>query len=352
MKKPGNLIVVVMAVAVIAAAALIALRPAQKAAAIVRNQIEGNLFAASVLNDNEMLAAGELGKVYLSNDSGKTWSEVQAPTKFALMDSSFPDERNGWVVGQTGVIIHTTDGGRTWVKQISGAESTLLGIHSLDSMNACVVGADSTVLVTADGGATWKKAAQPGAEKPATGQAPEQGFNLYGVRMIDTATICVAGYMGRVFLSKDAGQTWSEIKSPLYDAQTQVGRTIFSLGGGSGSMIASGLDTAMAFSKDGGLTWNEVNPGISEPEIFGIDIEENTAIAAGSAGAVLVSSDSGMTWTRLETPEKVARAWLADADLKKTASGVKGLIAGQYGIVGIYENGKLSWQIPHIPEVQ
>jgi photosystem II stability/assembly factor-like uncharacterized protein len=244
------------------------------------------------------------------------------------------------------------DGGKTWAAQPTGVESTLLGFNALDALHACAVGADSTVVVTADGGLTWTKAAQPGAEPQKEGQPQASGFNIFGVKMFDLNTICVAGYMGRIFLSEDAGKSWSEMKSPLYDTENQVGRTIFTLSGSADTMIAAGLDTALILSKDNAGTWAETVAGIKEPEIFGIDLEDQTGLAAGSAGAVLVSGDAGITWKKLDVPEKVGRAWLSDADLKKNASGVKGLVVGQYGIIGIYDNGNVFWQIPVIPEVQ
>ncbi len=352
MKKAGNIIIVLIAVAITVSIAVILSRPHQKEAAIERNQIETNLFAGAMLTETDLLVVGDLGKTYLSSDSGKTWHEVQTPTRFALLDVSFNDDKTGWAAGQAGVILHTADGGKTWTAQKSGVEISLLGIHSLDTLHACAVGAESTVIITEDGGETWAQMAQPGAEPVKAGQSPAPGFNLFGVKMIDANTICVAGYMGRIFLTKDAGKTWAEIKSPLYDTESQVGRTIFTLGGNTGNIAVAGLDTAIILSADNALTWTEIDPGMKEPEIFGIDLEENTGLAAGSAGTVLVSADEGSTWKRLDAPEMVGRAWLSDADLKKTASGIKGLIVGQYGIIGIYENGKVLWQIPAFPEVQ
>ncbi len=352
MKKAGNIIIVLIAVAVAVSVGVFLARPDQKGAAIVKNPIDSNLFAGAVLTEADLLVVGDLGKTYLSGDSGKTWHEVQTPTRFALLDVSFNDDKTGWAAGQAGVILHTADGGKTWTTQKSGVEISLLGIHSLDTLHACAVGADSTVIVTEDGGATWVQAARPGAEPVREGESPAAGFNLFGVKMIDANTICVAGYMGRIFLTKDSGKTWEEIKSPLYDTESQVGRTIFTLGGNAGNIAVAGLDTAIVLSGDNALTWAEIDPGIKEPEIFGIDLEENTGLAAGSAGTVLVSADEGSTWKRLDAPEMVGRAWLSDADLKKTASGIKGLIVGQYGIIGIFENGNVLWQIPAFPEVQ
>ena len=353
MKKAGNIIIVLMAVAVVAATAVILSRPDQKAAVIVKNQIESNLFAGAVLSEADLLVVGDLGKAYLSADRGKNWHEVQTPTRFALLDVSLNDDKSGWAAGQAGIILHTADGGKTWLAQKSGVEVSLLGIHSLDTFHACAVGADSTVIVTEDGGATWVKASRPGEEPAGQGQSPAAGFNLFGVKMIDANTICVAGYMGRIFLTRDAGKTWAEMKSPLYDAVNQVGRTIFTLSGGEGGVIAAaGVDMAILLSKDDAMTWAETDAGIHEPEIFGIDLEGQAGLAAGSAGTVLVSSDSGTTWKKMDIPEMLKRAWLSDVDLKNTPSGIKGLIVGQYGIIGIYENGNVSWQIPTIPEVQ
>jgi len=353
MKKAGNILIVLIAVAVAVSIAVFLARPHQKTAVIVKNQIESNLFAGAVLTETDMLVVGDLGKAYLSADAGKTWHEIQPPTRAALLDLSMSDDKCGWAAGQSGVILHTTDGGKTWTAQRSGVEVSLLGIHALDALNACATGADSTVIITQDGGTTWIKASRPGEEPAKEGQPTAAGFNLFGDKMIDANTICVAGYMGRIFLTKDAGKSWAEIKSPLYDAENQVGRTIFTLAGGAGGgLAAAGVDMAILLSEDNALTWAETDTVVHEPEIFGIDLAGRTGLAVGSAGTVIVSSDAGATWKKIGIPEILKRAWLSGVDLRRTPSGTKGLITGQYGITGVYENGNISWQIPVIPEVQ
>lgn len=57
------------------------------------------------------------GKIFFTNDTGKTWTQQISGTKQWLYSVEFIDSLSGWVSGDSGTILHTTDGGKLWTRQ-------------------------------------------------------------------------------------------------------------------------------------------------------------------------------------------------------------------------------------------
>jgi photosystem II stability/assembly factor-like uncharacterized protein len=300
--------------------------------------IDVNLFATAVLPGGVSILVGDRGKIFLSDDGARTWRTVDSGTEKALVTVCFPEDRNGWVAGQSGVILHSTDAGKTWEPQSSGVDAYLLDIDFIDPQHGFAVGADSTVVMTTDGGRTWERSPL------ASSIDLEEEFNLFAVTMLNTGEACTAGDGGRIFRTEDAGNSWVESKSPLYDEETMEGRILYSIAHDAGVLYAVGIDGALVISRDGGRTWVERETGFAGPELYSIDVVDGLGVAAGSGGHVLQTSDGGLTWHEVEVPERVTCFWLSGVALRKTPSGdVHGLIVGQEGTFGHLENGVFSW---------
>jgi photosystem II stability/assembly factor-like uncharacterized protein len=311
-----------------------------------------NLFAAAVISEARSIVVGDRGRIFLSTDGAKTWKAVPSNTGQPLVSVCFPDDHHGWITGQGGVILHSADGGKTWEVQSSGVDTYLMAVEFIDSTNGCAVGTDSTVLMTSDGGKTWKKAPfKAAAPDVKDDSGPIEEFNLFAVVMIDDKRVCIAGDKGRIFFTEDAGQTWVEAKSPLYDEGARQGKILYSLAHDNGTLYAVGIDSVFLYSKDYGRTWTEGNTGFTEPDLYCISVAEGTGLAAGSGGHIIQTSDGGSTWQVVEVPERVTQSWLtgialkvSKTALKKNQSGtVFGLIAGQNGTVGHYVKGTVGW---------
>ncbi|MEA3223867.1 MAG: YCF48-related protein [Thermodesulfobacteriota bacterium] len=307
--------------------------------------LSGNLFASAVISEGSYIIVGDRGKIYFTNDAAETWKVVDSKTKNALASVSFSDDRNGWIAGQDGVILHSADGGKTWEHQVSGVNKYLLAVDFLDATNGVAVGADSAVIMTADGGKTWTKSPFKLPSDFEEDSDISEEFNLFTVKMMDAWHICIAGDGGRIFITEDAGKTWITAKSPLYDEEMMEGKILYSMAYDSGTIYAVGIDGTFIYSKDQGKTWTEASSGITEPEIYCIDVAGGIGLAAGSGGNIIRTSDRGETWHTVKVPEEVTQAWLSGITLKKCDSGtVKGLIVGQNGTVGIITDSKLVWQ--------
>jgi photosystem II stability/assembly factor-like uncharacterized protein len=300
--------------------------------------VDVNLFASAVLSSGDFVTVGDRGKVFLSKEGAGTWKEVESGTARALVTVCFPNDRQGWAAGQGGVILHTRDGGRTWKAQSSCVDAYLLDIDFVDPHHGVAVGADSTVVFTTDGGATWLNAAL-GVSLDLT-----EEVNLFAVVMMDEQKVCIAGDGGRIFASEDGGKRWTESKSPLYDEEMTEGRILYSMTYDSGILYAVGIDGVFMTSTDQGRTWKERATGFPGPELYCIDVVNGVGLAAGSGGHIIRTSDGGSTWRVTGVPEGITRFWLSGVDLQETAEkGIRGLLVGQDGTVGRFENGVLSW---------
>ena len=88
----------------------------------------------------------------MSEDGGKTWTDLDMDVWHRIRNLSFATDREGWAVGDGGLILHTTDAGQTWERQSSGWWYTLNALHFINSKKGWVVGDLGTVLHTVDGG--------------------------------------------------------------------------------------------------------------------------------------------------------------------------------------------------------
>ncbi|MGH3646435.1 MAG: WD40/YVTN/BNR-like repeat-containing protein [Micromonosporaceae bacterium] len=141
--------------------------------------------------------------------------------------------------------------------------------------------------------------------------------NGIGVVAGDPDTAYIASEWGGLFLTRDAGATWSHLDTHLphatWDVKVDPGNT----GNVYASSFYDGRTTSVAgiqVSHDGGATWAHpasANPGTgtpcttttrTEPSAFGISIrpDQPATVYIGTNCGLARSTDSGDTWTFLD----------------------------------------------------
>ncbi len=109
---------------------------------------------------NGIWKVGDGGRIKLSVDGGKTWSDQQSGITTDLTAGSAPSASVCWVVGKLGTILRTTDGGKHWALVKSPIEGDLGGVHASTEQHATIWDVSNQVAyATEDGGATWKRVA-------------------------------------------------------------------------------------------------------------------------------------------------------------------------------------------------
>ena len=195
---------------------------------------EPKLYSASFLDPNHGWVVGEMGRIWATENAGKTWQEQQQsltsqwkrapgpgddprfvdfllPTFFSV---SFRDAQHGAACGLEGWVVQTDDGGKTWhfahqsekpgappdalapgAPQIP-ARDPLFSINLFGGDQGMTTGLVGTVLRLQPNG-TW-------AHDPSVPTIP---FPLSQVRFFDAQHGWIVGY-GTILYTEDGGKTW------------------------------------------------------------------------------------------------------------------------------------------------
>ena len=191
------------------------------------------LYSASFLDVDHGWVVGELGRIWATENAGKTWNEQQQslvsqwqrqpgpnddknfldfllPTFFSV---SFRDPKNGAACGLEGWVVQTNDGGKSWHfahqadqpgsppdTLVPGAQilarDPLFSIQLFGADQGITAGLTGTVLRLQSNGA-W-------AHDPSVPAIP---FTLSQARFFDAQHGWIVGY-GTILYTEDGGKTW------------------------------------------------------------------------------------------------------------------------------------------------
>lgn len=207
--------------------------------------ISYNLTDIIYLTSEKIIVSTGLGKVFLSEDAGVTWTMHTVLSEFYILEMFFVDENTGWAIGfdGSGCVCKTTDGGHTWIEQAISNESDLNDIVFTNH---------------------------------------EKGF--------------IATNYGKLFSTEDGGNTWDEIS---VGADTIHWQSIACYN--SDTIIACGYNFQVARSVDGGQNWT-IN-SLHESVMWFEDINlfaDGTGYCAGHQGTIFSTSNFGETWTQVQ----------------------------------------------------
>lgn len=230
------------------------------------------------VDDRRALIIGNNGTLLASEDGGKTWAPRQVPTTEHLIDIAFIGE-SGWIVGRNGLILHTSDGGKTWVQQKTGIPQGLASVQFLDAQNGWAVGWMGVVLRTRNGGGTWE-----------TVKIGDASWSLTAVYFRDANNGYIVGMLGQMLRTKDGGETWTLQKLPTDGLLADV---YYDKAGTGYSVVGNDV----LLTKDGGETWElqGVNQWLFLKRILPVG---NTLWAVGTFH-ILQWDSAKKTWVRL-----------------------------------------------------
>jgi len=279
------------------------------------------LFNNIALVGNRLIAAGERGRIMLSDDSGASWRQAPCPVSATLISCRFISEKIGWISGQMGVVLKTTDGGEGWTRVLdgftaanamvaeaksdaakpnvvatpasyvtaptelqnaqffvsSGAANPLLTILPISDTHVITFGAFGLALQSLDGGGTWQGIA---ANVP-----DPNGLHIYSALQASGAVIIV-GEQGLI-MRGSPGTVLSTIQSPF------SGSLFGLLAIAPGTQLAFGLQGAVLLSPDDGRTWQSVTPATSSGILAGLVLKDQRIVLGDEGGNLLVSADGG-----------------------------------------------------------
>lgn len=218
-----------------------------------------------------MVVGGEYTSLYVSKDSGKTWSANASSQLWMNARVS----NDGSVVAATGQDApeFSVDGGKTFTSApVSGTWWD--GAWVSGNGGRIMMAANGVLAVSADRGATW--ASRPSATSGGTG--------AYLAASDDGKVIANGSDYGTFNLSRDSGATWTS---------TPAGATLAVWISPDGKMIVKGpgASNRPEISRDGGLTWTQQDAVGSAPWRVSVNGDGSAMIAAGYGGPVWVGHD-------------------------------------------------------------
>ncbi len=201
------------------------------------------------LAGNRLVAVGDLGSVFYSNDGGVSWqgAALDRPFDVALTDVYFRDAAQGWASGGDGRVLATRDGGLSWttLRVEKDVSEPLMGVWASPDGTLFAYGSYGRFLVSSDGGKSWQprdigvedfhvnavegngdgRAMLVGEQGMAlkTGDggkswqklAPFYHGSLFGVAMLTADTWLAYGLRGNAYLTRDFGATWQKLSVPM-----------------------------------------------------------------------------------------------------------------------------------------
>jgi len=255
----------------------------------------------AVRDDGRLIAVGERGHIFVSDDHGGAWRAVASPAGATLVAVRFVDAQRVVAVGHDAVIVRSEDGGEHWVKVQSDpeAEEPLLGAWFDADGQGIAVGAYGRLERTADGGASWARHEV---------EANEDGLHLNAVVRLAGGDLLIAGEAGLLLRSRDDGDSWEALESPY------AGSFFGALALADGGALVFGMRGHVFRSDDGGDSWQEVGPGVPSSLFGGRVLADGRVVLAGQAGVVLISEDGAHSFVRVDNDDRRTRAAVAQGE--------------------------------------
>jgi photosystem II stability/assembly factor-like uncharacterized protein len=185
----------------------------------VQERPEDFLNAVDFATNEQGVAVGKQGRIYLTHDGGATWEQLKEVTDADLHDVQFINDKEGspsnevkgWIVGGTfrkGVVLHTRDGGKSW-NNLADMGDTVFALQMLDSRIGWAVGEGGNIWHTQNGGQNWQLQLT---------RYP----TFYDVLFLDANKGWAVGAEGTIVSTTDGGRTWQKQNSLTDAGLTQI----------------------------------------------------------------------------------------------------------------------------------
>lgn len=248
----------------------------------------------------------------VTSNGGKTWRVIASEAFGGLVECAVLTGGNtrGWAVNHDGSILTTRSGGASWItlanlKTLSNGDFT--GASQVEFVNETDGWIKELLSIwrTTDGGITWNKKLSP-----LTPGVKGQPGRIYA---IDANTLVGLGD-GRVYLTRDGGNSWSiETLVPEGAGFTDVWFSDKKNGWLSGYIgLPHPFRPLLYMTNDGGETWKQISVvdlGILPESVCFVNQHEGwvagrrpifTGEPIPSAGVLMHTTDGGERWTQVE----------------------------------------------------
>lgn len=275
------------------------------------SSVRGDLYAVDPTHPTTVYSNTALG-VAKSEDGGANWVDsVEGITAVKTYAISQANDKDVVWLGANGGLAKTTnftDDTIEWDYPIStdGNASSIYAVWvKPNDAQYVVTGSSNFLYYTEDGGTTWVQADAPDFTGTVDHiiQSPNDDDTLYAL-YVNTSLIEDA-YNGGVFMSTDAGQTWTELNFPT----TLAGGAIAVANNDGSDLLYVGI--GLGGSETGiymynGVDWEKLEADFGEFYVNDllVDPEDNSTILASfeaesTVGSLYKTTDAGDNWEQI-----------------------------------------------------
>ena len=230
------------------------------------------------------LFAGAGTHIYKSQNNGVSWTEVGVGQITGIINCLFTNGTDVWTGTSLGLYL-SQDGGATWMVKNSGR--TYHQVASIAVLGTTLfVSSNSIPYQSTDNGGTWSTVST--LTNVGCDVVYASGSNLWISGQGSFPT-----YSG-IWLSTDSGLTWTQkstgLSSPNINSFAVIGSNVF----------AGDKYAGVYLSIDNGDHWNLVNTGLSDTGIQCLT-SWGTKLYAGTQSGVFLTTNNGTIWTAENT---------------------------------------------------
>ena len=260
----------------------------------------------SMSEDGSIIITGvRNGRLYISANTGKTWSEAQPAGNFNRdwLDSKISEDGNIIITLSSEGIYRSTNKGLNWEEILTSYDVDWTSVSMSSNGSVILVSytddLETYFLLSINSGSSWSSVT------PKIGSFGTPVDKITSGMSKDGNIMVVAETGGRVYMSTNKGSTWSEIQ-PAGDADYSW-RTVFLSENGSNIIIGSAESShgRLYFSDDTGSTWSETQP-VGNSNRFWlktlISNNGNNLMVFASADGAFYSNNKGVDWETITIP--------------------------------------------------
>jgi hypothetical protein len=298
--------------------------------------------------------------LYVSSDSGATWTRTSAPSNYWISVASSADgtklaavaadQQQGVPGSQTsytyGTIYFSADSGNTWSKTATPsisweAESSVaISADGAQLVASAYFGA-ARIYTSTDSGATWLW--RSALTLPST-VLSAIACSADGSRIV-AAVATGSEQGGPIYRSPDAGATWARTGAP-----GKVWSSVATSADGNKlvATVGYGYTTSgpIYTSADAGITWRPTSAPCLAWSSVASSRDGTKLVAAAFDGAIYLSPDSGDTWTSTSAP---SQHWSSVASSEDGTKLVAVSVDDQCGNGGSIYTLQLPFSFPPVP---
>jgi photosystem II stability/assembly factor-like uncharacterized protein len=241
------------------------------------------------------------GWIYISTDTGKTWSDA-APSLKTLRMRSVAFAPNGWIYGAARGTFRSTDHGATWTTVNNGYKDVVPAIvasgFTVTPKKTFITGSEYGLYRSTDQGLTWNDA-NTGIRFPL--------IEFVFCDSLGYLFACAHGLprhdssVNKLYRSTDDGLTWDTVnvsRTGIYSMIAQGFNNELYLAHGFGAQPPSAtiIGSSCAKSTDRGATWFDL-PCLGGGKGFAVGVtKQGTVLFGGETLGLFRSTDGGASW--------------------------------------------------------